>query len=227
MLKALIFDLDGTLVDSEPNYQRSDRLFLDTLGVKVAEERWASFVGMGSRSFLEMIKAEFSLGQSLEALTELKDRCYRDCAKDKTSAFPEMFHLNRLARQAGMKTAVASGSTLGVIAESLAWAGYPGEFDLLLSASQVPRGKPFPDVFLEAARQLAVEPAACLVIEDSVYGAQAGLAAGMSVLAVPYEIAHANHQVYGQVQWLWPGNAGTFQADAFVARLREAGQWPG
>jgi HAD superfamily hydrolase (TIGR01509 family) len=225
VLRGILFDLDGTLVDSEPNYQASDKLFLASLGHSLPEERWPSYMGRGAKSFVEEMRAEFSLQQSVDELIALKDQSYQRLAATETRAFPATVELNRLARIAGLKTAIASGSSLAVIENSLEWSGIGRPFDLLLSASAVPRGKPEPDVFLAAAARLGLEPGECLVVEDSLPGVQAGLAAGMRVLALPYDLAHLDHEVFRQAHYLCPGSAALFDCVAFVDALKAEGLW--
>lgn len=224
--KAILFDLDGTLIDSEPNYRKADQLFLEQYGISFPDEVWPQFVGMGSRAFIELMIAEHGMKGPLDALMAEKDSYYRTIARQGTIAFAGMVELNRMAHRAGLKTAVASGSSPDAIRESLESAGLAGEFDLLLSASQVARSKPFPDVFLEAAEILGVAPSTCLVVEDSIPGAQAGINAAMAVLAVPYEDSHRAHEVFSTVPFLLETNAYGFDPEAFVAMARGAELWP-
>jgi HAD superfamily hydrolase (TIGR01509 family) len=90
---------------------------------------------------------------------------------------------------ASWPVAVASSAHADVIAAALEATGLAGAFEVVVSSDEVEHGKPAPDVYLEAARRLAIEPAACLVVEDSLNGVRAGKAAGMTVVLVP------NHSV--------------------------------
>ncbi|HET9552971.1 MAG TPA: HAD-IA family hydrolase [Anaeromyxobacteraceae bacterium] len=100
-------------------------------------------------------------------------------------AFPEMRRFLGLVRQGGLPVAVATGASRGVLARLLAETGLDAELPVAVSAEEVARGKPWPDVFLEAARRLGVAPEACLVVEDSAPGVEAARRAFMRCLAVP------------------------------------------
>jgi len=184
-LQAVIFDLDGTLVDSEKNWQVSDGEFLKSLGMDYTQEMWEKTIGMGGRAMAAMIKDQLKLDKSLDELCLYKDDLYIQQAKGRTKAFPEMIKLLEAFKLQKLPLAVASGSSLRVIHASLAETPILGKFSLITSADQVARGKPEPDLFIYTARKLGVNPENCLVFEDSLYGVQAGLAAGMTVVAVP------------------------------------------
>jgi beta-phosphoglucomutase-like phosphatase (HAD superfamily) len=91
-----------------------------------------------------------------------------------------------LVRGRGMPVAIASGSAPRVIARLLDVAGIAGDVEVVVSAEEVPRGKPAPDVFLEAARRLGVPAHECAVVEDAAYGVEAARRAFMRCMAVPY-----------------------------------------
>ena len=98
-------------------------------------------------------------------------------------------------RRRGLRLAVASGSSADVIAAELRACGFGADlFDFTISASEVKRGKPEPDIFLEAAKRLGLPSEACLVIEDSRYGVAAAGRAGMRCLALPAEAARAQSE---------------------------------
>lgn len=185
-LEAVIFDMDGTLVDSEPNWWTSDRKFVERFGGTYDEDFRNECVGMGSKNFVLLIKEKYALSQSVEELMELKDRLYLEAARGNTKAFPEMVKLVRGFAVEKMPMAVASGSSLPVIEEILTMAGIREYFGPhLYSSDLVPRAKPFPDIFLHAAAKLGVAPHDILVFEDSQHGVEAGKAAGMKVCAIP------------------------------------------
>ena len=224
-LRAVLFDLDGTLVDSEPNYHRSDKLFLRDKGIQLPEPRWAGVVGMGSGAFIEMVRKEFGLVGETTRLLEEKNQYYLKHAEGNTRPFPEMLKFLELSREAGLLTAVASGSSPEIIRKSVGWAGIEADFDLLLSAEEVQRGKPAPDVFLEAARRLGVQNLDCLVVEDSKPGVLAAKAAGMRCVAVPSSPDNLD-PAFLQADHLFVGGMGDFLGDQLVDCLREAGVWP-
>lgn len=225
-LHSIIFDLDGTLIDSEPNYERADRAFLAAKNIHLPAERWQSFTGVGSSAFLRQIQAEFGLKESLSVLLAEKDRVYLEIAEKGTKAFPEMLSFLRQARLAGLKTAVASGSSMQVIKKCLDWTGIGEEsFDCLVSADEVASGKPAPDIFLEAARRLGCATASCLVIEDSRPGVLAAHAAGMPCVAVPTHPLTAPDKVYEHATILYTDSMPSFKAARLIGQLARLGYW--
>jgi HAD superfamily hydrolase (TIGR01509 family) len=185
-LEGVIFDMDGTLVDSEPNWWVADGRFVERFGGTYDEAFRNECVGLGSQNFVVLIKEKFGLTQSVAELMALKDKLYLEVAIGNTKAFPEMVKLVQAFALEKMPMAVASGSSLEVIEATLTAVGLRSYFGPhLYSSDQVARAKPFPDVFLHAAQKLAVAPHDVLVFEDSRHGVEAGKAAGMKVCAVP------------------------------------------
>lgn len=186
-LEAVIFDMDGTLVDTEPLWQESDKRFAQSLGLNFTPAEWKGFVGMGGRAFASLIKDRLNLSIALDELAIQKDDAYMKHASGKIKPHREMVKLVKALELQGLGLAIASGSSKRVIEFTLQEAGLGKDFLEKVSADEVSRGKPYPDIFLETARRLGADPANCLVIEDSVHGVEAALAAGMSCVAIPHE----------------------------------------
>jgi HAD superfamily hydrolase (TIGR01509 family) len=184
-LQGVIFDLDGTLVDSEPNWHVSDTAFVEHFGGTFDEPWREQCIGMGSRAFAAVVKKRFNLHQPLEELEALKDRLYLDAARGHTKVFPEMEKLVKGFAVQGMPMAVASGSSLQVIEAVLKDTGLRPYFRAVFSSDETKNAKPAPDVFLLAARKLDLSPKVLLVMEDSQHGVEAAKAAGMRVCALP------------------------------------------
>ena len=182
---AVIFDLDGTLVDSEPLYLEADQKIFRPLGIIVEAEHKKPYTGLSSHCFLADIKKQYDLSISVEELLTRKNAAYMELAQERTHVFPEMRTFVSLLKEHGYPLAVASGSSKEVIDAVLEAADLLTYFDVTLSSSQVKKGKPAPDVFLEAARLLNTPPQACLVMEDSRYGVEAAKNAQMSCIAIP------------------------------------------
>ncbi|NGO67291.1 HAD family hydrolase [Streptomyces boncukensis] len=212
-LPAVIFDLDGTLVDSEPNYYEAGRRLLEAHGVHgFTWEEHGSFIGIGTRETLETLRARYGIAAPLEELLAEKDRHYLALATAHTEAFPQMRKLVERLHTAGHPMAVASGSSRAAIAAVLSTTGLDALLPRYVSAEEVPHGKPEPDVFLEAARRLGADPAGCVVLEDAPPGAEAARRAGMRCVAVPYLPRTADDPSFASAGLLFEGGQAAFDA---------------
>lgn len=212
-IEAVIFDLDGTLVDSEPIYFESDRRLLAEYGVvdfdAVLKHKYA---GIGSKAMLEDIKKTYPIQESVEYLLEKKNEYYLEMARTNTVVFPEMKKFLDLLQEQHYPLALASGSSPVVVDEILTMTGLKNYFAVILSAEHVEKGKPEPDLFLEAARRLDVLPENCLVVEDSQYGVEAAKRAFMHCIAIPYWEKAALPESYFQADLLFPDGMAEFTA---------------
>lgn len=161
-VEACILDLDGTLIDSEPNYLASDRDFLAAYGIDFDDALNASTTGMGADDFFRTLEDRFPLSplHRLPVAERLrrKDDAYIERSRGRTRAFPYVDPFLAAMESRGVKIAIASGSSPRAIERTLAFAGLEGRIAVRVSASEVARGKPAPDVFLESARRLGADP---------------------------------------------------------------------
>ncbi|WP_280853028.1 MULTISPECIES: HAD family phosphatase [unclassified Streptomyces] len=222
---AVIFDLDGTLVDSEPNYYEAGRRTLAEHGVP--DFTWADhqrYVGISTRETVTRWKSLYGLRASVAELLADKNRRYLELARTATRVYPEMRKFVELLAGEGVPMAVASGSSPEAIDAILAGTGLDAYLRTTVSADEVPHGKPAPDVFLEAARRLGARPADCVVLEDAAPGAAAAHAAGMRCIAVPYVAAQADAPEFARAGLLLRGGQEEFTArTAHEWLLRGAG----
>ncbi len=216
---SVIFDLDGTLVDSEPNYFQAGRQMLADHGI--TGFTWADhqkYVGISTQETIALWKERYGIETPLDVLLADKNRRYLALARASTRVFPEMRALVDLLADAGVPMAVASGSTREAIDAILAGTGLADRLTTVVSSDEVARGKPAPDVFLEAARRLGADPADCVVLEDAAPGAEAAHAAGMRCVAIPYVAAQADEPGFATAGLLVRGGQAEFRA-------REAYDW--
>ncbi|MFH0517602.1 HAD family hydrolase [Streptomyces sp. M41] len=210
---SVIFDLDGTLVDSEPNYFEAGRQILAEHGFPgFTWEDHERYVGISTLETVTIWKREYGLRASVEELLAAKNRRYLELARAATRAYPQMREFVELLAAQGVPMAVASGSSREAIAAILAGTGLDDHLRTVVSADEVERGKPAPDVFLEAARRLGAAPGDCVVVEDAAPGAAAAHAAGMRCIAVPYVPAQADAPEFASAGLLLPGGQPDFTA---------------
>lgn len=208
-IDAVIFDMDGVIVDSEPRHQRA---FLEVFHQMGLGDRhgidFPKYFGTSDVTVWNDFIALHRPKQSLDELTRWKQERFIDLIRTEQPLFPS---LPELVADLAAKypLAVASGSLHAVIDEVLALKNLRDHFRAVVSVQDVGRPKPAPDVFLRAAELLGKEPARCCVIEDSAAGVEAALAAGMRVVAItnslPAEqLRRAHHVVrdYAEIERL-------------------------
>ncbi|MBE7501309.1 MAG: HAD family phosphatase [Verrucomicrobiales bacterium] len=207
--QAVIFDMDGVIVDSEPWHERAFREIFQELGYGDTHGiDFRAYIGRSDRAlWLDFIERH-DPPHPLEDLLRAKQTRLIEILRREQPIFeglPEL--VDRLARHYPL--AVASGSNHPVIDEVLAMKQLRRYFPVVVSTQDVGKSKPAPDVFLQAAKLLVTSPADCCVVEDSAAGVTAARAAGMAVIALTHslprsELAHATHVVdtYEEVEQL-------------------------
>jgi len=187
-IEAVIFDLDGTLIDSEENYYEADRRLLKEYGIDFTLEMKKEYIGSGNLEMMRKIKRLYKINDTVETLLRKKNSYYIEIARKNTRVYPEMLKFLKLLKKSNYPLAVASGSSPEILEELLTITGLKEYFSAIVSAEDVQRGKPAPDIFLESARSLNIPPENCVVIEDSQYGVEAAKRAFMYCIAIPYII---------------------------------------
>ncbi|MFD0366852.1 HAD family hydrolase [Streptomyces sp. NPDC127114] len=220
---SVVFDLDGTLVDSEPNYHLATLRALGPYGVTPEDYDWehhTRFIGIGTRESLELLAGRFGVGAPVDELLDATNRHYLELARASTPVFPEMRKFVERLHADAVPMVVASGSSRAAIEAVLAGTGLAPFLPTTVSAEEVARGKPEPDVFLEAARRLGTAPERCVVLEDAPPGAAAAHAAGMRCLALPYVPGTADDPAFATADLLLRGGQAEFSAQAALDWLR-------
>jgi beta-phosphoglucomutase family hydrolase len=180
-----IFDLDGTLVDTMPLHVRAWDMAMRHAGLKcpLDEELIYSLGGVPTRRVAELIAEHYLLKIDLNAVFHHKEALFRELQGDARLIGPVV----SFARQAAQShpVSIASGGPREVVTRSLELTGLAPLFKVVVTADDVVHGKPAPDMFLLAARQMGVAPGRCLVFEDAEPGMRAAEAAGMQWVRVP------------------------------------------
>jgi HAD superfamily hydrolase (TIGR01509 family) len=200
--KAIIFDMDGVIVDSEPLHERAFLEVFAEMGYGNTHGiHFADYYGRSDQAVWLDFIARHHPPQPFEELLAWKQRRLVELLVAEKPIFdglPEL--VGQLASR--FKLGVASGSPHNVIDEVLRLENLRRFFPVVVSVTDVDRGKPAPDVFLRTAELLAVAPADCCVIEDAAAGVEAALAAGMEVIAITNtlpaaKLARASQVVHG------------------------------
>jgi HAD superfamily hydrolase (TIGR01509 family) len=183
-IKAVVFDLDGVIVDSEPLHEQAYREVFAELGYGDSHGiDFTRYYGKSDATLWQDFVAKHQPKQPFDELLALKQNRFLEILRAEKPLFrglPEL--IERLS--ARYKLAVASGSSHAVIETALTLENLRRFFPVVVSALDVPHGKPAPDIFLRAAELLGVAPAACCVIEDADAGVAGALAAGMAVIGI-------------------------------------------
>lgn len=182
--KAVIFDMDGVIIDSEPFYQEVQIDLFHKMGITIPPEEYNTFIGAGMREMWNMIKSSRNLKQPIEELIKLNNSVLLEYFKESAALVPTPHFTDFLASvlSAGMKTAVASSTAKPIIEVILKKLNLYDFFNNIVSGNEVENGKPAPDIFLETASRLNVIPSDCIVVEDSFNGVKAAKSAGMYCL---------------------------------------------
>lgn len=182
--KAVLFDLDGTLVDSMWVWTEIDVEYLGARGLEVPGDLQNQVEGMGFTEVAVYFKKRFGILDSIEEIKQTWKEMAMEQYSHKISLKPGVARFLPYLKERGIQTAVASSNDRELIEACLQGHGIRQYFDTVITACEVKKGKPAPDVYLEAAARLRVSPKDCLVFEDIVAGILAGKNAGMQVCAV-------------------------------------------
>jgi HAD superfamily hydrolase (TIGR01509 family) len=185
-IAAVVFDLDGVLVDSEQLWDSARRELVAERGGAWRDDATRAMMGMSAPEWSAYVREQLGVDMESSAISDAVvqrlERLYRERlpllpgAREAVVAAAERWPLG-----------LASSSNREIIDLVLELSGLAPCFAATVSSEEVARGKPAPDVYLETARRLGVEPASCVAVEDSTNGLRAAAAAGMTVIAVPNE----------------------------------------
>jgi beta-phosphoglucomutase family hydrolase len=184
--KAIIFDMDGLMLDSEPLYQQAWQAAAQQLGYALETDVYLSLVGRSSAEVDRLSVQIFGEQFPVQTFNELWDQHWRSLIQQQgVTLRPGLLPLLDWVEQQQIPKAIGTSSNTTEAELCLKLAGIRDRFAIVVTVDQVQAGKPAPDIFLKAASQLQVSPGDCLVLEDSNAGVQAAQAAGMSVVMVP------------------------------------------
>jgi HAD superfamily hydrolase (TIGR01509 family) len=187
--RAVIFDMDGVLTDSEPLINEAAIAMFKEKGLTVQPDDFIPFIGAGEERYVGGVAEKYNFPLDPAAGKHRTYEIYFDLVPTKLETFPGVLELVETCRNAGLRVAVASSADRNKVAVNLQKIGLPIEaWDAVVSGELVEHKKPAPDIFLLAAKTLGVKPAECVVVEDAANGIQAAKAAGMRTVGVAHTL---------------------------------------
>jgi HAD superfamily hydrolase (TIGR01509 family) len=195
---AIIFDMDGLLVDSEIIWEEAETALMNSRGHTFGSADRSDIVGLRVDEFLDQLRIRYRMPETLEVLVqELNDRML-ELIPVRVTPHPGAEELLQYVVRNNILRAIASNSPMSIIDQTVSAQGWEHIFQVRCSGDDEVQGKPAPDVYLSAARRLGVDPTQCLALEDSVNGARAVVAAGMTCFAVP-DPSHSNPARFAEI----------------------------
>jgi HAD superfamily hydrolase (TIGR01509 family) len=186
-IRAVIFDMDGVLTDSEPLINAAAIAMFREKGLVVQPDDFLPFVGAGEERYTGGVAEKYNFPLNPIQAKRRTYEIYLDLVPSQLEAFPGVLDLVHTCRGANLLVAVASSADEIKVRANLAKIKLPLEFwDVVITGEAVANKKPAPDIFLAAAQRLGASSAECVVVEDAVNGVQAAQAAGMRCVAVAH-----------------------------------------
>lgn len=190
--KGIIFDLDGTLIDSMGLWEDIDRIYLKKFGYDLPEDLKECIEGKSFHETADYFKQRFELDDSVESIKNewhmLAEEFYKEKVTMKESAQDLLIQLKEM----NLPIAIATSNSRELAMMALKKNGIQDYFHSIVTSCDVDKGKPEPDVFLEAARKINIVPEECLVFEDTYAGMLGAKRAGMTVVAVYDHFSRSN-----------------------------------
>jgi HAD superfamily hydrolase (TIGR01509 family) len=183
--RAVIFDLDGVLADSEPWWNQIDAQLLADYSVNYHGEYHQNVLGVSYRLAVDFYKNAFRICVPVEELMRRRGEIATEFFANRIGLFPSVKATLEQLRDMKLRLAVATSSVAASARPFLERTEIRSFFDVIVTGDEVQRGKPHPDIYLRAADKLGIVPEACLVIEDALSGVTAAKAAKMRVAAIP------------------------------------------
>jgi beta-phosphoglucomutase len=213
-INAVVFDMDGLMLDTEPIYKATWQQASAELGFELDDQFYSRFTGRTSadceRELVRRFGTDFPMSRFRERWQELWRLSIEDGGISTKTGLPEFLSF---VKDEALLSAVATSTEANLAEFSLRNAGIAHRFDALVSGDQIARGKPAPDIYLEAARRLGCDPVECVALEDSDAGVLAASAAGMVTVCIP--------------DLKPPSDEAAAAAARVLASLNEAREWIG
>jgi beta-phosphoglucomutase len=185
MIKGVLFDMDGVLVDSESFICKAAIMMFGELGIEVKPEDFQPFVGMGENRYIGGVAELHGIKVDIQKVKARTYEIYQKIVRGKLSPLPGALQFISRCRNKGYRLALATSADTIKMEVNLKEIGLSrNSFNTIITGLDVSKKKPFPDIYIKAAENLGLKPEECLVVEDAVSGIKAARAAGCKCLAV-------------------------------------------
>jgi HAD superfamily hydrolase (TIGR01509 family) len=185
MIRAVIFDMDGVMIDSEPLWERTEIILLGRKGIEYSPTYRDKIVGLNQNDSGSLLRETFNLTETIEEIITGRIEILLGLYEKELELVPGLLPLLKELRESDFLLALASSSPLRVINFVLDRFSLREFFSVVVSGDTIQLGKPHPDIYIHTARKLGVEPWECVVIEDSINGVKSAKGADMICIAVP------------------------------------------
>lgn len=196
---AIVFDMDGLMVDSEPLSRQAWDEYLRPYKQTISDDLQSRIIGLRGDQTTALIRAEFNLPNSVEVILAERRLIYQRLRAQGVPVMPGLMELHAIIAERNIPWAVATSSPREHAEEILEQLGLANAVRAIAAGNEVTHGKPAPDIYQLAAQRLGVAPEKCLALEDSGPGSQAAVSAGMLTVAIPNgetitaDFSHAHH----------------------------------
>lgn len=221
-IKLIIFDFDGTLVDSETVHFESDKKVLyEQYGIDLTPKIKEKYIGRSAEDMMEDIKRIYEIKDSVKTMVQNKFDAYLELALENVKLYSHMEYLLQKFQSLSIPMAVASGSWKYILEKLIEKLNITSYFDIIVSAEEVKKGKPHPDIFIETAKRMDIANSNTLVFEDSISGIIAAKEANMMSVAIPYIITNPLEKTYYNANILYKEAINNFDPKQLIQYLKE------
>lgn len=188
-MKAIIFDMDGLMIDTEVLYHKTDREIAKSFGKDISEETLGRMMGRKPEESYAILCKDLNIAEPVDKLLKIRYEIMKNLLLNDIKPMPGLFEIIE-AFKGKLKMAIATGSPCAFLEIALNKLNIGEFFDVLQPSDEVVNGKPDPEIYLRTVKKLRVHSQECIVIEDSSNGARAGKSAGCYTIAVPSEYTY-------------------------------------
>ena len=185
MIKAVIFDMDGVMIDSEPLWEKAERILMARRNIDYSPTYREKIVGLNQNDSAKLLRETFNLSETVKEIIAERIDILLTLYQKELELVKGILNLLEELTDKGLILALASSSPLRAINYVLDKFSLRKYFPKVVSGDDIQLGKPHPDIYLHTAKELGVKPEECVVIEDSINGVKSAKAAGMTCIAIP------------------------------------------